>query len=295
MIKSMTGFASVDREIETAIIAVTVRSVNHRHLDLHVRLSSRLAALETGIRGLVQKWVARGRVELAVTIRVSRSPVVRATLNRPLVDALAKAVATATEGGLASGGLTVGDVLRFPQAVVVEEEEIDEDSRKTLQLAVVAEVERALEELDGMRVREGGYLQIDLKDRCAKVADLVEGLAAAGEEGQTELLARLRGRITGLSDNFTVDDNLVAQEVVRFVARSDVSEELTRLRGHLNHWAALSDAAEPCGRKLDFLLQEMNREVNTLGAKVEGMGASGLIVDAKAELEKLREQVQNVE
>ena len=295
MIKSMTGFASVDREIETAIIAVTVRSVNHRHLDLHVRLSSRLAAQEAEIRGLVQKWVARGRVELSVNIRVSRSPVVRATLNRPLVEALAKAVATATEGGLASGGLTVGDVLRFPQAVVVEEEEIDEDSRKALQLAVMAEVERALEELDGMRVREGGYLQIDLKDRCAKVADLVEGLAAAGEEGQTELLARLRGRITGLSDNFTVDDNLVAQEVVRFVARSDVSEELTRLRGHLHHWAALSDAAEPCGRKLDFLLQEMNREINTLGAKVEGMGASELIVDAKAELEKLREQVQNVE
>ena len=98
MIKSMTGFASVDREIETAIIAVTVRSVNHRHLDLHVRLSSRLAAHETEIRGLVQKWVARGRVELAVNIRVSRSPVVRATLNRPLVDALAKTVATVTEG-----------------------------------------------------------------------------------------------------------------------------------------------------------------------------------------------------
>jgi uncharacterized protein (TIGR00255 family) len=92
-----------------------------------------------------------------------------------------------------------------------------------------------------------------------------------------------------------VDDNLVAQEMVRFVARSDVSEELTRLRGHLNHWSALSNAVEPCGRKLDFLLQEMNREVNTLGAKVEGVGASELIVSAKAELEKLREQVQNVE
>ena len=295
MIKSMTGFASVDREIDAAIIAVTVRSVNHRHLDVHVRLSSRLATQETEIRGLVQNWVARGRVELAVNVRVSRPSVVRATLNKPLVEALAKAVTTATEGGLASGGLTAGDVLRFPQAVVVEEEEIDDKSHEALQRGVVDQVERALEELDVMRTREGGYLQTDLKGRCAKVGELVERLAVVAEEGQTELLIKLRGRIAELSDNSTVDDNLVAQEMVRFVARSDVSEELTRLRGHLNHWSALSDAVEPCGRKLDFLLQEMNREVNTLGAKVEGVGASELIVSAKAELEKLREQVQNVE
>ena len=295
MIKSMTGFASVDREIDAAIIAVTVRSVNHRHLDVHVRLSSRLATQETEIRGLVQNWVARGRVELAVNVRVSRPSVVRATLNKPLVEALAKAVTTATEGGLASGGLTAGDVLRFPQAVVVEEEEIDDKSHEALQRVVVDQVERALEELDVMRTREGGYLQIDLKDRCAKVSGLVERLAAVSEEGQTELLARLRSRIADLIDNSMVDENLVAQETVRFVAKADVSEELTRLRGHLSHWAALSDAVEPCGRKLDFLLQEMNREVNTLGAKVEGLAASELIVNAKAEVEKLREQVQNVE
>ena len=295
MIKSMTGFASVSREHKLATIGVTVRSVNHRYLDVQVRVSQLLAAQETALRGLVQRRVARGRVELAVTTRVITPPAVEIALNEPLVEALSAAVEQAHARGLAIGGLTASDLLRFPGAMVVRERETDEASRTTIQRAVAGAVDSALCELDEMRIREGGHLGADLDTRCATVADLVERLAVAAQTGEAGLVARLTNRVEELRGQSQVDEALVAQEVVRFAARSDVTEELTRLRGHLAHWSMLAASPDPCGRRLDFLLQEMNREVNTLGAKIEGTGVSELIVAAKAELEKLREQAQNVE
>ena len=295
MIKSMTGFASVSREHKLATIGVTVRSGNHRYLDVQVRVSQLLAAQETALRGLVQRRVARGRVELAVTTRVITPPAVEIALNEPLVEALSAAVEQAHARGLAIGGLTASDLLRFPEAMVVRERETDEASRTTIQRAVADAVDSALCELDEMRIREGGHLGADLDTRCATGADLVERLAVAAQTGEAGLVARLTNRVEELRGQSQVDEALVAQEVVRFAARSDVTEELTRLRGHLAHWSMLAASPDPCGRRLDFLLQEMNREVNTLGAKIEGTGVSELIVTAKAELEKLREQAQNVE
>ena len=295
MIKSMTGFASVSREHELATIGVTARSVNHRYLDVQVRVSQLLAEQETELRGLVQRRVARGRVELTVTTRVITPPAVEIALNEPLVEALSAAVERAHARGLATGGLTSSDLLRFPQAVVVRERETDEASKTTIQRAVADAVDSVLCELDEMRTREGGYLRADLDTRCATVADLVERLAVAAQTGEAGLVARLTTRVEELRAQSQVNEAVVAQEVVRFAARSDVTEELTRLRGHLAHWSVLAASRDPCGRKLDFLLQEMNREVNTLGAKIEGTGVSELVVALKAELEKLREQTQNVE
>ena len=295
MIKSMTGFAAGSRELDTAALGVTARTVNHRYLDVQVRLPPLLAPFEVELRGVVQRRVARGRVELAVTARLLGQPEVEVVLNEPLVDALSAAVGRARARGAATGALTAGDLLRFPRALVVEELELDEAGRAALGRAATEVVEDVLGDLDAMRLREGGYLLADLEARCRTLSDLVERLEAAAESGRTGLVSRLTARVEELRAQVAVEESAVAQEIVRFAARSDVSEELTRLRGHLAHWSALTGSAEPCGRKLDFLLQEMNREVNTLGAKVEGADASELVVTAKAELEKLREQVQNVE
>ena len=295
MIRSMTGFAAVNREDELASVGVTVRSVNHRYLDVQLRVSPLLAEQEAELRGLVQRWVARGRVELTVTVRVLRPPAVDVELNESLAEALVSAVERAHGRGLVTAGLDASDLLRFPQAVIVREREPDEASRASIHHAVAEVVDRALRELDGMRTREGEHLGADLEARCAGVADLVERLATVADAGRAALVARVQARVDELRAQVQVDETLVTQEVVRFVARSDVSEELSRLRGHLIHWSELAGSPEPCGRKLDFLLQEMNREVNTLGAKVEGAGASELIVAVKAELEKMREQTQNVE
>jgi uncharacterized protein (TIGR00255 family) len=295
MIKSMTGFASVTREHAAATVGVTARSVNHRYLDTQLRLPSMMADQETELRGHVQRWVARGRVELAVTVRSTRPAEVDVTLNESLVEALAAAVAGAEERGLTSGGLGSSDLLRFPHAVVVRDRDTDEATQASFKQVAAEAVDDALRELDAMRTREGQYLREDLDKKHEAFAALVEKLEVAAESGRTGLVERLTARVGELREQFQVDPSVIAQEVVRFAARSDVNEELTRLRGHLTHWSVLSDSGDPCGRKLDFLLQEMNREINTLGAKVEGPDVSEFIVGAKAELEKLREQVANVE
>jgi uncharacterized protein (TIGR00255 family) len=146
-----------------------------------------------------------------------------------------------------------------------------------------------------MRAREGTYLRTDLDARRTQLADLFERVAAAAERGLQGLQERLVERVRELRADAMADEGLVAQEIARFVGRSDITEEIVRFRGHLEHWQALSDSPEPCGRKLDFLLQEMNREVNTAASKAEGPAVSELVVALKAELEKMREQVQNVE
>jgi uncharacterized protein (TIGR00255 family) len=146
-----------------------------------------------------------------------------------------------------------------------------------------------------MRRREGALLQQDLTARKATVADLMERVAGLAQAGYHTLRERLGARIAELTTDLAVDRGSVAQEIVRFVSRSDISEELVRFRAHVAQWTSLSDGPEPCGRKLDFLLQEMNREVNTTGSKADGEGVPELVISIKAELEKMREQVQNVE
>src|SRR4029078_11171323 len=140
-----------------------------------------------------------------------------------------------------------------------------------------------------------GHLRADLDERRILVADFVERIAAAADEGRVGVQERLRDRVRQLREELHADENAVAVEIVRAAARSDISEELARFRAHVSHWVTLSDSAEPCGRKLDFLLQEMKREVTPMGWKADGLRVSELVIGAKAELEKMREQVQNVE
>jgi uncharacterized protein (TIGR00255 family) len=297
MIKSMTGFASLTHEDDRATIGITVRAVNHRFLDLQLRVPPSLGDLEPRIRTLLQKRLARGRVELAISLqqRAAQTPTVE--LNADFVNALAAAIEQARERGLVAGSLTPGDLLRLPQAVTIRDRPIEADPAVEAQLAasIEAAVEQALADLDAMRVREGGHLRSDLDARRQLLDGLVGRLETAAEEGRVGLETRLRDRVAEISRELPTDQAMIAQEIVRAAARSDISEEVSRFRGHLAHWGALADADEPCGRKLDFLLQEMNREVNTIGSKADGLHVSELIITAKAELEKMREQVQNVE
>ena len=297
MIKSMTGFASLTREDETATIAVSVKTVNHRFLDVQVRVPQALAEIESRVRQWVQARVSRGRVEVSISVQYRLPPTPTVELNEPFVAALATAVESARAEGLVSGTLTPGDLLRLPQAILIRDRGGDADERVTA--AVASGVEEAigqvLADLDGMRSREGDHLRDDLEGRRQTLAGLAERLNAAADEGRAGVEARLLERVREIRLEQPADEALVAQEVVRMAARSDVTEEVTRLRGHLAHWVSLADGPEPCGRKLDFLLQEMNREVNTIGSKADGLRVSELVIAAKAELEKMREQVQNVE
>jgi uncharacterized protein YicC (UPF0701 family) len=299
MIKSMTGFASLTDDDEAATITVTVRSVNHRFLDLQLRLPPTLAAIEPRLRAIVQQRVARGRrrgdgcraaapgtrarggVERALSAGARRraGAGARTGLHRRRDDARRSAALSpgAVDQGPAGGGGGVGRA--------------DARTAARVEQAVAA----ALDDLDEMRTREGGFLRTELDARRQQLGELFEQVSRSADQALDALRVRLSERVKELRADGLADETTVAQEIARFAGRSDITEEVVRFRGHLEHWRALSDSPEPCGRKLDFLLQEMNREVNTTGSKAEGPAVSELIVTLKAELEKMREQVQNVE
>jgi uncharacterized protein (TIGR00255 family) len=296
MIKSMTGFASLTRDDERGAIGVTIRSVNHRFLDMQVRLPAAIADLEPRLRALVQKRLARGRVEVSVSLQLRQVSAPEIELNEEFVKALAAAIEQARSRGVVAGALTPGDLLRLPQALSIRERLPETGGVSSMLGAVVDEaVDSALAQLEEMREREGVHLRTDLDVRKALLAGLITRIAAAAETGREAVEVRLLERAREIAGALPIDQAALSQEVVRVAQRSDITEEVTRFNGHLAHWDALSDSPEPCGRKLDFLLQEMNREVNTVGSKADGLQVSEVVIQAKAELERMREQVQNVE
>jgi uncharacterized protein (TIGR00255 family) len=293
----MTGFASVSREAAGDKVHVTMKSVNHRFLDVSLKVPQALAAIEQRVKSLVAARLSRGRVEVQVAGEVTRMPEREVVVDERLVDQLATAVEGLRARGVVSGPLSAGDVLRVSQVLEIRTKAAD--SGAELPEALVALLEHAVNDALGalltMRDTEGTFLATDLASRLATIAGYVDALEREAADGQRRLEARLRERVAQLPPDLQGDPAALAQEIVRVVARSDVDEEVVRLRGHLEHWQGLATGPEPCGRKLDFLAQEMNREVNTIGSKVEGTRATELVISAKAELERIKEQVQNVE
>jgi uncharacterized protein (TIGR00255 family) len=296
MITSMTGFAAVTREEGQATVAVTIRALNHRHLDLQVRMPQSLAPLEPEVRSLVSRHIVRGRVEVSVAVQSRQTPELEVEFNEGFARALESALDKARARNLIAGALAPGDLLRLPQAITIREKTADDEAAAALMATQArAAIEAAVADLQTMRATEGEHLRADLDQRRTLVADLVERISVAADEGRVALEQRLTERVAQIRADLGGDEGAVAQEIVRWAARSDISEEVARFRGHVSHWQTLADSPEPCGRKLDFLLQEMNREVNTMGSKADGLRVSELVIAAKAELEKMREQVQNVE
>ena len=296
MIRSMTGFAAVSREENGEKVNLTVKSVNHRFLDVQIKMPSSLGALESRIKTVLQQRLTRGRLEVSLFVERTTPAPKDVVLDEALVERVAQAVEAAKARGLLTGSLTASDMLRIPQALEVRPRvDLASGVSEPMSLLVDAALQDAVDALVVMRTTEGGFLEADLDARVATIGVMVEDLERLARAGQEDLTARLRERLAGLPADLAADPAALAQEVVRFVARSDVDEEVVRMRGHLDHWRGLVKGSEPCGRKLDFLLQEMNREINTIGSKAEGPRATETVVAAKAELERLREQVQNVE
>jgi uncharacterized protein (TIGR00255 family) len=296
VIRSMTGFAAVSRDEAGRKVSATIKAVNHRFLDVVVKAPSALGSAEGPIRALAQQRLARGRVEIALGLEMTVPPAKQVVLDEALIERVAAAIESARERGIVSGGLTASDVLRIPQVLDIRSAP-ETDAGVSEQVAALVErvVSEAFDALVTMRETEGRFLGADLTTRVETMAGLVSAIEGEARGAQRGLEARLRERLAALPPDLQADSAALAQEVVRFVARSDIDEELVRLRSHFSHWRLLAEGPEPCGRKLDFLIQEMNREINTTGSKVEGAKATELVIEAKAELERIREQVQNVE
>jgi uncharacterized protein (TIGR00255 family) len=293
MIRSMTGFGSAAAEAETLRAAVTVRSLNHRYLDLTVHLPRRLVALEPEIKELVHSQMCRGRVELTLEATFPAAGAEEVVASRPLVSQLVHTLRQMqAEYGL-EGGVQVSDILRFPGALqTVEAPSLLDPERRGRLLALAGQ---ALQGLGAMREAEGRRLESELSRSLAVIAggaDRIEALSAAARDSRREaLLERLRG----LSVELGLDDARLYPEVVRAVERHDVSEEVQRLRSHAAMARELIEGQPPSGKRLDFLAQEMMREANTIGSKIADAGLVREVVGLKSEVERFREQVQNVE
>lgn len=293
MIRSMTGFGAAAAESEALRAAVTVKSLNHRFLDVSLHVSRRLAALEPEIKGLVQSRLSRGRVEVSVHATLRQQDADYVVACRPLVGALVRTLREIqTEYGL-EGGVHASDVARFPGAL--ETIESDVAVAEACRREILDLVARALDSLEEMRRAEGQSLARELERCLGEIEASASRIEAAAESTRAERREALVQRVRGLVAELALEDARVYQEVVRLVDRSDVSEEVQRLRSHVAQARALMASESPSGKPLDFLAQELMREANTIGSKISSAALVQEVVRFKTEIERLREQVQNVE
>ncbi len=291
MIRSMTGFGAGRAAQGGEELVVEARSVNHKFCEVKVRLPRELAALEIEIGRAVKERLARGGVEVALRRSGSRGALA------PRVDfALAEEYARAFEEVRArlglSGAVGLADVLSADGVVTLDERAVDLEAARA---AVMVALGQALATLTAMRTSEGEALARDLAGRIEQIDVLVERVEACAPQAIDHYRTRLHERIQEVARGFTPDPARLAQEVALFADRMDVTEEVTRLRSHLAQTRALLAGGEPAGRKMEFLVQEMHREANTIGSKSQSAEIAGFVVMLKAEIERMREQVQNVE
>jgi uncharacterized protein (TIGR00255 family) len=293
-LRSMTGYAQVKGQVNASLaFALGLKAVNHRFLDLHFRLPSDSDSLEMKLRRLLKEKMARGHVEVTLSMEYAGGNGV--ALNRQLVASYVQAFRTAADEFGVGGELDLNVVLRMPGAMESSVERPGED----LEGAVLARVEEALARLNQMREEEGRGIETELRERMHQLSKAAAGMEGHRSAIQRSYADRLQARLQELLGGH-IDKERILQETAVLVDRSDIQEELVRLNTHVKHFLALLDQGGEVGKKLDFLLQEMNREANTLLSKRSGLASEALKITEmgllmKAEIEKSREQVQNLE
>ena len=284
MIKSMTGYGRAVGVFADKQITVEVRSVNNRYLDCTVKLPRLYAFCEDAVKQTVKQFVTRGKVDVFVTVNLTQSNDVHIALNRPVLEGYLAALRTIAEGYPVRDDVSVSTLSRLPDVFTVEKTEQDEDMLKEQLLGVVDE---ALHGYDAMRSAEGEALARDLSAK----ADGILNRVAFVEEYREKLYAKMQEVLASSA----VDEARILTEAAIFADKVAVDEETVRLRSHVDQLRTMLSASEPIGRKLDFLMQEINRETNTIGSKCSDLEIARTVVDLKAELEKIREQIQNIE
>ncbi len=288
MLRSMTAFARQERSSAWGTMIWELRSVNHRYLETAVRLPEALRGLESLVRERIAAALSRGKVECALKLQTAGAALTAITLNQPLVERLLE-IAGEVEHMIGPGtGLRLGDVLRWPGVINEAEPDLDE-----IKLALLGSLDAALAELIATREREGQRTAELLQQRCEAIRLQVRRVRARRPEVQARWRDKLLSRLADISTD--ADPGRLEQELVLIAQRLDVEEELDRLDAHLDEIQAVFDRAEPVGRRLDFLMQELNREANTLGSKSVSLELTQTSVELKVLIEQMREQIQNIE
>lgn len=291
MIKSMTGYGKAERQLGNGRITVEMRSVNHRYGEISVKLPRALICFENDVRKAASERLKRGKIDIFVqldTVAACRPPVVNIPLAKAYFDAFSS---LREELGLEEPVPLSLIAAQKDVLTVMEGDDAGADMREGL-LAAVAD---AVEAMEAMRLREGAELAHDLRTRRGTLASLVERIQEQAPTVPREYAEKLTARIAQLGVGAMPDESRIAQEVALMADRCDITEELVRFGSHLVQFDGALDTGEPVGRKLDFILQEMGREVNTMGSKANDGEITSCVVAMKAELEKIREQIQNIE
>ena len=291
-ILSMTGYGSAKGTVEGLNISAELKSVNNRYLDVSVRLPRGFLFAEEAIKAAVQQHISRGKVDVFLTVDSSQAADTVVRVNEPLLRAYLDALdSIAAEHGL-QNDVTAMSVARFPDVLSVEKAEADQDA---LRAGLVALMEDALAEYDRMRLREGRKLCEDVESRLVTIESLVTEVETHAPETVEAYHNRLRQKLESVLEGRDVDEARVITECAVFADRIAVDEETVRLRSHIAQLRQMLAAGSPFGRKADFLIQEFNREANTIGSKCQNADIAKVVVDLKSEIEKIREQIQNIE
>ena len=288
----MTGYGRAVEARGGLEITVEVRAVNNRYLDCSVKLPRIYIFAEDALKQRVKATVSRGKVDVFVTIASVGASPVRISLNRPVAEGYLAAMRAAVEAYGVQDDISVSTLSRLPDIFLVEKAETDEAQ---LSADLTAVLGRALEAFDAMRTTEGQTMEQDLRGRMAAILALVEKVEARSPVTLAEYRARLTAKLQEVLAGQGLDESRILTEAAVYADKIAVDEETVRLRSHLSQMGAMLDAGGAIGRKLDFLLQEMNREANTIGSKGNDLEQARTVVEIKAELEKIREQIQNIE
>ena len=292
MVKSMTGYGRAVETVNGREFTVELRSVNNRYLDCTVKLPRALSFAEDAVKQAVKGSISRGKVDVFISLRSESAQDVRITLNAPMVEGYIAAMRQMAQDYGIGEDISVSLLSRMPDVFTVDKPEIDEEQMLSDLLSVVG---KALERYDAMRTAEGKALENDLRSRGETILSLVEQVEAGSGQTVADYRTRLENKLKEVLANTAIDESRILTEAAIFADKVAVDEETVRLRSHLDQMNNMLTTGGAIGRKLDFLLQEMNRESNTIGSKCSDVRLARIVVDIKAELEKIREQTQNIE
>ncbi|WP_027623402.1 YicC/YloC family endoribonuclease [Clostridium lundense] len=292
MIKSMTGFGRATFEDSSRSFIVEIKTVNHRYCDINIRMPKSLISFEDKIRATIQEKIARGKVDVFITLNTYDKKDVRTTLNESLAESYLSCLKGIKEKYNVIDDISVSLIARFPEVISLQQQEEDGEE---LWNSLSIPLRESIELLFNMREREGLKLQENIIDKCNKIKCIVDKIEERAYLVPINYKEKMNARIKELLDDNQIDENRIAMEIAVFADKACIDEELVRLNSHLIQMNETLNLSEPVGRKLDFIVQEMNREVNTIASKANDLEITNLALNIKNEIEKIREQIQNVE
>ena len=292
MVKSMTGYGRGEAVLNGRSITVEIRSVNNRYLDCTVKMPRAYIFAEDGIKKKVQSEISRGKVDVFVTLEMRQAERVLVSVDEGLADGYHQALCALRDRYGLQDNVSAAQLARFPDVLRVEK---DEEDVEAVARDIETVLEAALTDFNAMRLREGEKLAQDVQNRAGTIRTLLTAVEERSPRTVDEYRAKLVARMEEVLSNTQIDESRILTEAAIFADKVAVDEETVRLRSHLSQLDGMLAGDAPVGRKLDFLIQEFNREANTIGSKCSDLEITRHVVDIKAEIEKIREQVQNIE